>query len=195
LIDALKITGGKFARAATMASALMACSTPPQGVPGGSATASQNVPSSEQCSMLAVMACNAMALLSSDSKPTCSAYRAPGGRRIESCGTAPISATAVQPASVNTQFYPVQLAWSDNSDNESNFVIERCDQVSVAPTEQKNAACVGAWRQIATVGANTTSYVDSTAAFNQSYIYRVKALNSKGSSDYTAEAVITTPSR
>jgi hypothetical protein len=136
-----------------------------------------------------------MALLSSDSKPNCSAYRAPGGRRIESCGYADTGARTTPLAPGDPQGYPVRLAWSDNSDNENYFVIERCDQVSVAPTEQKNATCAGAWRQIATVGANTTSYVDSTAAFNQSYIYRVKALNSKGSSDYTAEAVITTPSR
>jgi len=142
------------------------------------------------------MACNAMALLSSDSAPTCSAYRASDGRRIETCGAADTGARAAASAPGNPQAYSVHLAWSDNADNESNFVIERCDQVSAAPMGQRTAAsCAGGWRQIGTVGANTTSYVDNTAAWNQTYIYRVKATNGKGSSGYSDEAVITTPYR
>ena len=137
-----------------------------------------------------------MALLSSDSVPTCSAFRASDGRRIETCGAADTGARATASAPGNPQAYSVQLAWSDNADNESNFVIERCDQVSVAPMGQKTAAsCAGGWRQIGTVGANVTSYVDNTASWNQTYIYRVKATNSKGSSGYSDEAVITTPPR
>jgi hypothetical protein len=179
---------GSLSRAA-LAAALTACTTPPQNAPGGAAV-SQKVERSEQCSTLGVLACKAMALLSSDTVPTCSLS---SGREI--CGYAPAPAKTVEspPAGANT--YPVRLAWTDNSDNESAFVIERCDQISVVPAEKPTPSCAGAWRQIATVAANTTSYVDNTASPNQTYMYRVKAINSKGSSGYTAEALITTGSR
>lgn len=185
-----------LSRAATLAGALVACSTSPQGEPDRRAMASQYVQHSEPCSALGIMACRAMALLSSDSVPTCSASRARDGSRIETCGYAPVRAKTAEPAPVNPNAYPVHLAWSDNSDNESNFVIERCDQIGIAPKGEKTtSSCSGVWRSIATVGANTTSYVDNTAALNQTYIYRVKAINSKGSSGYTQEAAITTPPR
>jgi hypothetical protein len=142
------------------------------------------------------MACNAMALLSSDSASTCSASRGRDGSRIEICGSVPISAKTSEPALANPRTYPVHLAWADNSDNESNFVIERCDQIKIAPQGEKQVvSCAGPWRFIATVSANTTSYVDDTASFDHTYIYRVKALNSKGSSGYSEEALIATPSR
>ena len=196
MIDAVKITGGKFAWAAALVSALSACATQPQSQPAVAATTAPSIHSSEQCSSLGVMACNAMALLSSESVPTCTTFRARDGRRIETCGTADSGARATASPPGDPQAYPVRLAWADNADNESNFVIERCDQVSVTPLGQKTAAsCAGGWRQIGTVGANVTSYVDSTASWNQTYIYRVKATNSKGSSGYTDEAVITTPPR
>jgi hypothetical protein len=183
-------------QAAVLSSALIACSTAPPGSPGAGASAAPNVPQSEQCSMLGIMACKSMALLSSESAPTCSAFRARDGTKVETCGAAPTGAAAAEPPAVKPNVYPVHLAWSDNSDNESNFVIERCDRPSIAPKGEKRAAsCAGVWKSVATVGPNTTSYVDNTAAANQTYIYRVKAINSKGSSDYTQEAVITTPPR
>jgi hypothetical protein len=182
-------------RAAALVGALIACSTPPQGAPGG-ATAAQDALYSEQCSTLGVMACKAMALLSSDSPPTCSASRGHDGTRIETCGYVPVPAKTAGSAPISPKPYPVHLAWSDNSDDESNFVIERCDQISIAPRgEQTTASCTGPWRSIATVSANTTSYVDNTASVNQTYIYRVKAINSKGSFGYTQEVAITTPPR
>lgn len=88
---------------------------------------------------------------------------------------------------------PVHLSWSDNSDNESNFVIERCDQVQLA-SSAGTATCTGTWRTIATVSADSTEHTDKTASTNQTYIYRVKAINSRGSSGYT-ETVITTPAQ
>lgn len=185
-----------LSRAATLVGALSTCSTQPQSNPSVAAAAPPNIQSSEQCSIVGVMACNAMALLSRDSAPTCTAYRASDGRRIETCGSVDTGTSTTELASSKPQAYAVQLAWSDNSNNENNFVIERCDQISVAPMNQKTAAsCSGGWRQIGTVGTNITSYVDNTAWWNQTYIYRVKATNSKGSSGYSDEAVITTPSR
>jgi hypothetical protein len=178
-----------LSRAAALAALLAACTTPPQNAPGG-VTISQDDERSERCSALGILACKAMAALSSDTVPTCSVS---SGREI--CGYAPAPAKTVEspPAGANT--YPVHLAWSDNSDNESAFIIERCDRISVVQGEKPTASCTGSWRQIATVGANTTSYVDNTASLNQTYMYRVKAINSKGSSAYTAEALITTGSR
>lgn len=182
--------------AATLLVALIACSTPPQGAPDGGATASQNVQHSAPCSTLGALACKAMALLSSDSTGTCSASREQSGSRIETCGYVPGRAQPAKPAPADPNAYPVHLAWSDNSDNESNFVIERCDQIGIPPTREKTtASCTGVWRAIATVAANITRYVDNTASANQTYIYRVKAINSAGSSAYTQETAITTPPR
>jgi hypothetical protein len=134
---------GALSRAAVLVGVLSACSTQPQSNPPGAVAAPSNFQSSEQCSILAVMACNAMALLSSNSAPTCSAHRAGDGRRIETCGSADTGARAAASAPGNPQAYSVSLAWIDNADNESNFVIERCDQVSVAPMNQKTAAADG----------------------------------------------------
>jgi hypothetical protein len=179
-------------RAALMAM-LISCSPQQQNQPATTVSAPSNFQASEQCSMLGRLACEAMALVSSDNAPTCSASKGRDGTRIETCGSVAISPKPAQPTRVSVTTYSVQLAWSDNSDNESQFIIERCDQVSMAPQgEKKSASCTGAWRSIGSVGSNATSYVDNTAAFNQTYIYRVKAVNSKGSSGYT-EAVITTP--
>lgn len=57
----------------------------------------------------------------------------------------------------------VQLAWSDNSGNEDGFRIER------------KLGEAGAWAQIATVAANSTSYADAGLQENNAYYYRVRA--------------------
>ncbi len=67
------------------------------------------------------------------------------------------------------------LSWSDNSDNESGFYVERLE-------------AGGAWSRIATVGANVTQYVDATVEPNVNYTYRVNAFNQHGESDYTNTA-------
>jgi hypothetical protein len=185
-----------LSRTVALAVALIGCSTPPQAAPNAGATVSQNVQHSERCSTLSAIACKAMALLSSDTVPTCSVSSARDGSRSETCGYVPSPGETAGSAPADPKAYPVHLAWSDNSDNESNFVVERCDQISIAPKEEKpTASCTGVWRTIATVGANTTSYVDNTASANQTYLYRIKAINSKGSSGYTEEAVVTTRPR
>src|SRR5262252_3320518 len=53
-----------------------------------------------------------------------------------------LAATAVSASQIN-------LSWQDNSSNESGFIIQR------APTS------TGSWTQIATVGANMTTYANS----------------------------------
>jgi hypothetical protein len=176
---------------AALAGTLTACSTHSQGAPG--VAAAKYV---EHCSTLGVMACKTMALLSSDSVPTCSVFTGGDGRRTEVCGYVPAQAKPAEPAPAAASVYPVHVSWADNSDKESNFIIERCDQVSLASKGEKTAgSCIGGWRSIATVGANTTTYVDNTAAANHTYLYRIKAINSAGSSGYTQETAITTPAR
>jgi Divergent InlB B-repeat domain len=74
-----------------------------------------------------------------------------------------------------------QLTWSDNSSNEDGFNIER------------KTGSAGTFSRIATVGSNTTSYVNSNLADNTTYCYRVSAFNSAGASAYTSEVCGTTP--
>ena len=75
----------------------------------------------------------------------------------------------------------VTLRWADNSSNESGFRVER-------------ATGNGSFSQIATTGANVTSYRDTTLAASTTYRYRVRAYNSAGASSYSNTASITTPS-
>ncbi len=68
------------------------------------------------------------------------------------------------------------LTWTDNSTNEDGFSIER----KIGPT--------GTFAQIATIGANATSYIDSTVASATTYCYRLLAFNVAGNSAYSSEA-------
>jgi hypothetical protein len=69
----------------------------------------------------------------------------------------------------------IDLTWTDNSSDETGFVIERS-------TDNTN------WAQLATIGANTTataSYSDTGLPASTLYWYQVKATNSAGSSSYS----------
>ena len=76
---------------------------------------------------------------------------------------------------VESQAADLQLSWSDNSSNESGFVIERKTGTS------------GSFVQIATVGANINTYTNTGLTSGTTYCYRVKAYNSAGSSAYTPQ--------
>jgi hypothetical protein len=85
-----------------------------------------------------------------------------------------LAATAVSSTQVN-------LTWTDNANNESQFIVERSQNGGKA------------WKQIATVGANSTSFVDNTVARRKTYSYRVAAANSAGTSAWSNVATVTTP--
>jgi hypothetical protein len=84
-----------------------------------------------------------------------------------------LTATAVSSSQIN-------LAWADNSNDETGFVIE-C------------SANAGAWSPVAKVGGNVTSYSDAGLLPSTPYRFRVKAANSAGDSAYAYSSTVTTP--
>lgn len=73
----------------------------------------------------------------------------------------------------------VQLAWVDNSNNESGFSVER-------------RTGAGMFAEIARPMANATSHQDTGLTPGVSYTYRVRAFNAGGNSAFTNEATVTT---
>jgi fibronectin type 3 domain-containing protein len=74
----------------------------------------------------------------------------------------------------------IDLGWTDNSGNETSFEIERSPNgTDFSPLD--------------TVGADVTTYSDTTVAESTTYWYRVRASNSFGDSGYTNTASDTTP--
>ena len=74
----------------------------------------------------------------------------------------------------------VNLTFTDNSNNEDGFRIERKTGIG------------GTYTEIATIGANITSFSNSGLTTNQVYYYRVRAYNSAGNSSYSNEYYATT---
>jgi hypothetical protein len=74
----------------------------------------------------------------------------------------------------------VRLTWTDKSASESGFRIER------SPLTDTN------FTQIATVGANITSYTNTGLSASTTYYYRVRAYNAYTTSDYSNEKHVTT---
>jgi hypothetical protein len=74
----------------------------------------------------------------------------------------------------------IALTWKHKSNDEYGFEIER-------------ALKGGAYRHIATVGPNVTSYQDGGLRANTTYVYRVRAYNFVDDSDYSNPASAKTP--
>jgi PKD repeat protein len=79
----------------------------------------------------------------------------------------------------------VTLNWTDNSDNETGFVVERCLEQTTGKGKKKVTTCD--FTAYITTGANTTS---QSVATESGYRYRVKAINDIGSSNYTNDVLI-----
>ncbi len=91
--------------------------------------------------------------------------------------TAPSSLTAtVAPGS------QIDLAWTDNSNNETGF------QIETAP----GPACT-VWASLGSSGANTNSFRHWNTTVNTQYCYRVRAAGSGGNSDWSNTATASTP--
>jgi len=104
---------------------------------------------------------------------TYSAYDAPaGGMAI------PIVGAITTPAFLNASaagLHQINLSWTDNSGNETGFVIERRTSSS-------------AFAEIYRVGLNITHYQDTGLDAYTRYYYRVRAYNSEEYSPYSNEA-------
>ena len=74
----------------------------------------------------------------------------------------------------------INLSWTDNSANESNFIVAR------------SSTSGGPYTDIATLAANTTSYSNTGLAENTTYYYVVRASNASGSSANSNQASATT---
>lgn len=71
------------------------------------------------------------------------------------------------------------LSWADNSNNENGFEIER------------KTGTNGTFAQVAIVGTDVTSYVDTGLPAVTTYCYRVRAYNSAGVSAFTPDGCAT----
>jgi hypothetical protein len=76
----------------------------------------------------------------------------------------------------------VDLAWTDNSTNESGFRIERC----------RGRSCT-AFSVIGQTGTNVNTYRDTGVSPDTRYRYRVRAWNAAGSSGSSNVVAIRTP--
>ena len=73
----------------------------------------------------------------------------------------------------------VELAWTDESDNEAEFHLEReVDE--------------GGWSPLDTLGADTTTFADTELTPATTYNYRIRACNDVGCTPWTDEASATT---
>ena len=87
-----------------------------------------------------------------------------------------LTATAASSSQVN-------LAWIDNSNNETSFKIDRATNRAFT----QNLVTF-------TAAANSTGYSDTTVAASTTYYYRVYAANSAGNSTFSNSPNVTTPS-
>ncbi len=86
-----------------------------------------------------------------------------------------LTATAVSKSQIN-------LAWQDNSSNETGFSVERSTDGTT-------------FTEIATVGASVKTYQSTGLSANKTYYYRVRAHNAGGNSAYSNIAKAKTPRR
>jgi hypothetical protein len=80
----------------------------------------------------------------------------------------------------------IDLTWTDNSTDETGFIVERC--------KGKLTRCTR-YSVLPALGANATSFSDTSVAKGTSYVYRVYATNSFGNSGFSNLASATTARR
>jgi hypothetical protein len=117
-----------------------------------------------------------------DSQPTpnVGAASSPASATTDPPPNPPAAPSGLSTAVATTQ---IDLSWVDNADNETGFKIEQSIRNN------------GSFSQIATVGADVTSFSDTTVRKGTTYFYRVRATNGDGDSAYSNEASATTPKK
>jgi|GEM_PF-2095722 len=93
-------------------------------------------------------------------------------------GTIPTAPSALIANAVSPN--QIDLSWNDNSTNEDNFIVERSPDGTTA------------WEQIALLNPNITLHSDMGLEPATDYYYRVKAINTDGSSNYSNISFATT---
>ena len=91
---------------------------------------------------------------------------------------APAGLVAEAPGNSSPNKREVTLTWTDNSDNEQVFRVERSISVT------------GGFVEIGTVGTGVTTYTDTTLQGRSTYHYRVRASNAGGDSGYSNTASV-----
>jgi hypothetical protein len=111
-------------------------------------------------------------------------YKSPSRRWDSTHVTLQLSVPPTAPSNLVAQFIPsplsVELTWTDNSNNEVGFIIERESQGPEA------------FIIIDSVSANTNLFVDNTVSYS-TYNYRITAYNAFGQSAYSNVAQIIVP--
>jgi tripartite motif-containing protein 71 len=100
--------------------------------------------------------------------------------RITTPASLPVTPTNL--TATATSKSQIKLNWVDNSSNETQFKIERCQGVDCSN-----------FIQIKTVSSNTVTYSDKGLSSQTVYRYRVRSSNSAGDSEYSGIAIATTP--
>ncbi|MCY1031023.1 Ig-like domain-containing protein [Corallococcus sp. BB11-1] len=113
--------------------------------------------------------------------PAASTQSSPVSLTVSSAATVPSAPTGLTATAVSSG--QIDLTWTDASNNESGFLVERAPDVSGAP---------GTFAQVGTPAANVTSFSDPGRAASTRYWYRVRATNGAGASAFTAAASATT---
>jgi len=101
---------------------------------------------------------------------------------IPSSGTSSMPSAATSLAGTAASVTSVDLTWTDNSGNETGFRVEQATNNAFTA----NLVTV-------TVGANTSSYGDTSVAARTTYYYRVFAFNAAGDSGASNTVSVTTP--
>jgi len=114
-------------------------------------------------------------IIPSGAAPDIGAYEYGSLPTLISLPSAPanLSATPASPSQIT-------LSWTDQSTNETGFLIER------------KTGAGGTYTQIGTAAADATTYSNSGLAEGTTYFYRVRAVSGAGNSAYSNEASATT---
>ncbi len=90
-----------------------------------------------------------------------------------------VPATPTLPSATSISSSQIDINWTDTSDDESGFNVERSD-------DDIN------WSSIGSVGANVTEFSDNGLSADRTYFYRVSSFNGYGSSVETTSVSATT---